>query len=269
VSIDPSDPEVGLPQDRQAVKVAVEGGLARLRLDREHGNAVNDDLLQGLMTAYNEAIADPEVRGILLTSAGKLFSPGLDLRDLRSFDRRQMHRFMSRFSACLIVMVTCPKPVVAALAGHALAGGCVLALTAEWRILREGALIGLNEVKVGVPLPFGVTTILHDAVRTPRAEEIALLGRNYADADAVEAGLAHEILPAEGFEPACLERLQEYADRDPKAYATTKTYLRSAAVERIRANDAMLVEQFLDCWFSDETRKRIDAIIASLDSREG
>jgi enoyl-CoA hydratase/carnithine racemase len=250
------------------VAVTVENRLATVRIDREHGNAVNDDLLQGLMTVYNEAIADPGVRGILLTSTGKLFSPGLDLRELREFDRRQMHRFMSRFSACLIVMYTCPKPVVAALGGHALAGGCVLALTAESRILREGALIGLNEVRVGVPLPFGVTTILREEARTPWAEEVALLGSNYGGAEAVRVGLAHEILPEEGFEEACLERLAEYAGRDPRAYATTKRYLRSGAVERIRANDAMLVEQFLDCWFSDETRRRIEEIIASLDSRE-
>ena len=152
-----------MSHEKQAVTVTVDEHLATVRLDREHGNAVNDDLLQGLMTAYNEAIADPEVRGVLLASAGKLFSPGLDLRDLLEFDRRQMHRFMSRFSACLIVMYTCPKPVVAALGGHALAGGCVLALTAEWRVLKEGALIGLNEVRVGVPLPlisYGGTALL-------------------------------------------------------------------------------------------------------------
>jgi enoyl-CoA hydratase len=220
------------------------------------------------MTAYNEAIDDPAVRGILLASNGKLFSPGLDLRDLRDFDRRQMHRFMSRFSACLIVMYTCPKPVVAALHGHALAGGCVLALTAESRILREGSLIGLNEVRVGVPLPYGVSTILREQALTPWAEEVALLGRNYEGAEAVRVGLAQEVLPEEGFEAACLERLAEHASRDPRAYAITKRYLRSGAVERIRANDAMLTEQFLDCWFSEETRRRIDEIIASLGSRE-
>jgi enoyl-CoA hydratase len=130
-------------------------------------------------------------------------------------------------------------------------------------------LIGLNEVKVGVPLPFGVTTILREAVRTPRTEEVALLGLNYSGAEALDVGLAHEVLPAEAFEDACLERLGEYAGRDPKAYAMTKAYLRSGAVERIRANDAMLIEQFLDCWFSDDTRKRINDIIAGLGSREG
>ena len=105
---------------------------------------------------------------------------------------------------------------------------------------------------LGVPLPFGVTTILREAARTPRTEEVALLGRNYIGAEAIGVGLAHEVLPEEGFEEACLERLGEYASRDPKAYGMTKRYLRSGAVERIRANDAMLIEQFLDCWFSDE-----------------
>ncbi len=203
----------------------------------------------------------------MLTSEGKLFSPGLDLRELKELDRTEMHRLMSRLSACLIVMFTCPKPVVAAIRGHALAGGCVLALTADWRALREGALIGLNEVKVGVPLPFGVSLILREAARTPRTEEVALLGKNYSGADAVAVGLAHEVFPEDGFEQRCVEYLRELTTRDPRAYAATKRYLRSLTVERIRANDSLLLPEFLDCWFSESTRARIESIVEGLGSR--
>ena len=251
----------------KTVRLDVSDGLATIRLDREHGNAINGDLLQDLLTAYQEVAADPGARGVLLTSAGKLFSPGLDLRELLEFDRTRMQRFMARLTACLIVMYTCPKPVVAAVRGHALAGGCVLALTADRRCLREGAMIGLNEVKVGVPLPFGVSLILREAARTPRTEEVALLGRNYSGAEAVDVGLAHEVLPEEGFEERCLERLAELTTRDPRAYATTKRYLRSRTVERIRASDFPLLEEFLDCWFSAATRARIESIVSELESR--
>jgi len=251
----------------KTVQLDVSDGLATIRLGREHGNAINGDLLQDLLSAYQEAAVDSEVRGVLLASAGKLFSPGLDLRELLEFDRTRMQRFMARLTACLIVMYTCPKPVVAAVRGHALAGGCVLALTADRRCLREGAMIGLNEVKVGVPLPFGVSLILREAARTPRTEEVALLGRNYSGAEAVEVGLAHEVLPEDGFEEKCLERLAELATRDPKAYATTKRYLRSRTVERIRASDFPLLEEFLDCWFSAATRARIESIVSELESR--
>ena len=107
---------------------------------------------------------------------------------------------MRRFSAAVLTLYTFPKPVVAVLHGHALAGGCVLALCADWRVLRRGAITGLNEVKVGVPLPFGVALIVRDAVPTNKLTAVALLGRNTSDEEALAAGLADELADADGVE---------------------------------------------------------------------
>jgi enoyl-CoA hydratase len=246
------------------VRYTASDGVATIRLARDHGNAINETLAQDLMTTFHEADADPDVRGVLLTADGKLFCPGLDLRELVELDRAAMERFMLRFGAMLLALYTFRKPVVAALSGHALAGGCVLSLIADRRILVEGALVGLNEVIVGVPLPFGVSLMLRETVRTPILEEVALLGRNYRGQEAVDAGLVHEIHEAEGFEPFCLERLAQFTEKDPNAFATTKRYLRSAAVERIRANDQKFVPGFLDCWFSNDTQARICGIVEQL-----
>jgi enoyl-CoA hydratase len=249
------------------VSYSADDGVATLRIARDHGNAINETLAQDLMTTFQEADADPEVRGVLLTADGKLFCPGLDLRELIELDRPAMERFMTRFGTMLLSLYTFRKPVVAALSGHTLAGGCVLSLTADRRVLVEGALIGLNEVIVGVPLPFGVSLMLRETVRTPILEEVALLGRNYRGQDAVDSGLVHEIHEADGFETFCLERLVQFTEKDPNAFATTKRYLRSAAVERIRANDQKFVPEFLDCWFSKDTQTRIRGIVAELSAR--
>lgn len=251
----------------KAVTWSVSRGIATIRLAREHGNAINDGLVDDLMTAFQESETDSQVRGVLLTSRGKLFCPGLDLRELLAFDREAMARFMGRFSECLLLMFTFPKPVVAAVGGHALAGGCVLALTADWRLLREGAMVGLNEVRVGVPLPFDVSLILRETVRTPCMEEVALLGRNYSGVEAIAAGLVHEVHEGDGFEERALERLGELATKDMRSYSFTKRHLRSGTVERIRANDKLFQEEWLDCWFSDETRARIEGIVADLKAR--
>jgi len=152
--------------------------------------------------------------------------------------------------------------------GHAVAGGCVLSLTADWRIVAEHALVGLNEVKVGVPFPFGVSMMLARAVSPRKLDEIALLGRNYKGKDAVEVGLAHEAHGADAFEAACAERVAEFADKDPRAFAVTKRFLRSATVERIRAHDSECVGEFLDAWFSDETQARIAEIVQELAARK-
>lgn len=251
------------------LQVSSENGLRTIRLSREHGNAINGALMAALREAYDDAAADDAVRGILLASAGKLFCPGLDLRELSVLDRPAMEEFLLLFQETLLVMHGIGKPVVAAVDGPALAGGCVLALTADWRVLRRGAPIGLNEVKIGVPLPWGVTQILRDSAARSRIEEVALFGRNYADEDAVGAGLAHEIAAASEVEARALERLREFAEKDAAAFATTKRYLRVEVLEKMRERDRTYASEFLDGWFSEGTRKRLAGILAGLSGKKG
>jgi enoyl-CoA hydratase/carnithine racemase len=251
------------------VKVSVADGIMHVRLSRAHGNAINDPLLEGLVAAFQEAGADDAVRGVLLGANGKLFCPGLDLQELIAYDRPAMERFVNRFAGCLLELYRFPKPLVAALSGHTLAGGCVLAMTADWRNLKRDALIGFNEVRVGVPLPFGVTQILRQSVHGHRAEEIALLGRNYANEEAVATGLAHELLPEERFEEGVRARLTEFVEKNPRAFARTKEYLRHATVEAFLAGDARRRGEFLAAWFSPETRRRMESIVDDLRRRGG
>lgn len=249
------------------VESSMDAGLATLRIGRKHGNAINPELARDLVAAYREAAAEPGVRGVLLAASGKLFCPGLDIQELIGLDRLEMERFLAEFNELILTMYAFEKPVVAALHGHTIAGGCVLSLTADRRVLATGAMIGLNEIRVGVPLPFGVAMILRDSVSPARLEEVGLFGRNYAGDDAIAAGLAHEVHPVEGFEAYCLEALEQLASRDPQAFAITKRYLRSATVERIRDHEGSVAHEFLDSWFSAETRERLQAIVEQLRSR--
>lgn len=251
----------------QTVTLSVEQGLATLRLGREHGNAINGALVRDLLAACERAASDPEVRGVLLAASGKLFCPGLDLRELVELDRPAMERFLGEFNRLVLALYGFPKPLVAAVHGAAVAGGLILALTADWRVLAEGAAVGLNEVKVGVPFPYGVALILREAVPPGRLAEVALLGKNWSGAAAVDAGLVHEVHPAEDFAAHCRLRLAELAGKDPRAFATTKRYLRSVVVERMRAHDVGLAHEFLDGWFAPATHERLRAIAAELSSR--
>jgi enoyl-CoA hydratase len=250
-----------------AVRLDVDGGLATLRLDGSHGNAINDVLVGGLSGRIREIGRDPGVRGVMLASAGRLFSPGLDLRELTTYDRPAMDAFLGRFSRCMLALYTLPLPVVAAINGHAIAGGCVLGMLADWRVLARGALIGLNEVKVGVPLPWWVAQVLREAVAGHRLEEICLLGRNYADDEALACGLAHELAEPGKAEDLARERLAEFAGRDTRALGVTKIYLRHAAVARIEAEDERRRGDFLESWFSPPTQERIRAIVEGLGRR--
>lgn len=174
---------------------------------------------------------------------------------------------MRLFTRAVFSLYEMRKPVVAAVGGAAVAGGCILAMTADYRVLKRGAAIGLNEVKVGVPLPWSVTALLRASVPAPALARVALLGRNFSDEEAVSAGLADEIRPAEGFEESCLSRLQEFAEKDAFALGTTKAWLREATLRETRAQEDEHLARFLDGWFSPATQERIRSTVAALQSR--
>jgi len=247
------------------IRVEKKEGLAVLRLDKGRGNAIDEALIEDLLRAVPELASDPGVAGVLLASAHpKLFCPGLDLVGLVELDRDAMRRFMLRFGEAMGSLYGLSKPVVAAVNGHAVAGGCILALTADWRVLKRGAQIGLNEVKVGVPLPWSVATLLRASVPPQSLSRMALLGRNFADQEALAAGLADEVVEAEGFEEACLARLREFAEKDAVALARTKAYLRCGALAEMKAREAELLGEWLECWFSKGTRSRIRKIVEGM-----
>ena len=181
------------------VRIERDGRLAVLRLDKARGNAIDEPLAEALAQAAAELAQDDGVRGVLLASAHpKLFCPGLDLVALAEYDRASMERFMGAFGVTVWALYGLAKPVVAAVSGAAVAGGCILALCADYRVLRRGAPIGLNEVKVGVPLPWSVTRLLRASVPPQALARIALLGRNFADEEALAAGLADELAQGGG-----------------------------------------------------------------------
>jgi enoyl-CoA hydratase/carnithine racemase len=247
------------------VRVDRRGRLAVVRLDKPRGNAIDPALVEDLLTATREVGADGDIDGVLLASAhAKLFSPGLDLVTLVAFDRPALRTFMLRFAEAVTALYALPKPMVAAVGGHAVAGGCILALTADWRVLARGAQMGLNEVKVGVPLPWSVALLLQATVFPPALSRVALLGRNVSGDEAIAVGFADEVADPEGFEDACLTRLAEFAEKDPLAVATTKRYLRASVLAQMKAREHDLVGEFLDRWFSSGTQERIRKIVATL-----
>jgi enoyl-CoA hydratase len=250
------------------VRIEKEGQLAVLRLDKARGNAIDEPLAEELARATAELARDGGVRGVLLASAHpKLFCPGLDLVALAGYDRPSLERFMGTFAVSVWALYGLAKPVVAAVGGAAVAGGCILALTADHRVLKRGAAIGLNEVKVGVPLPWSVTVLLRASVPALALGRIALVGRNFVDEDAVAAGLAHEVIEAEGFEATCLARLEELADKDARALATTKAWLREGVLAEMMAHEAERLPAWLDGWFSAGTQERIRAAVDALKPR--
>jgi Delta3-Delta2-enoyl-CoA isomerase len=248
------------------IRVEKRGRLAVLRLDKPRGNAIDEPLVDELTAACASLDSDAGIGGVLLASAHpKLFSPGLDLVGLLEYDRPSMQRFMGKFAGLVWQLYGLRKPVVAAIGGHAIAGGCILALTADHRVLaRGGVQIGLNEVRIGVPLPWSVAVLLRATVAPGALTRVALLGRNFADDEALGAGLADELADAAGFEDFCLRRLEEFAEKDAAGVGTTKGWLRADALREMQQHEGRLSGDWLDAWFSEATRARIREIVAGL-----
>lgn len=245
-----------------------DGNVSVLRMDKPRGNAIDAAFLDDLGAACRELSADESLHGVLLASANpKLFCPGLDLVTLIGYERPAMQRFMLQFAEAMESLYGLRQPVVAAVNGHAVAGGCILALSADYRVLRRGAQIGLNEVKVGVPLPWSVSVLLRATAAPTALTRIALLGRNFSDAEALSVGLADELADSDGFEAACRARLAEFAEKDARALATTKGYLRAAALHEMKARERETIGDFLDSWFSAPTQARIRRTVESLTSK--
>jgi len=249
------------------MRVEKSGAIAVIRMDKSRANAIDAGFVEDMTRMAGEVERDGEVKGVLLASAHpRVFCPGLDLVGLVELDRPAMKQFMERFARMVWSLYGMVKPVVAAVGGHAVAGGCVLALTADYRVLKRGANIGLNEVRVGVPLPWTVATLLKASVRPERSSEVALLGRNFADDDALDVGLVQE-LADDDFEGKCLARLGEFVDKDPQSFMHTKEYLRAHALADMKAHEAEHADQWLATWFSESTRARIRDIVAGLGKR--
>jgi enoyl-CoA hydratase len=247
------------------IRIERQGPLAILRLDKARGNAIDEPLVEALLAAAAELAADEGVRGVLLASGHpKLFCPGLDLVALGEYDRPAMWRFIDRLEAAILALFDLRKPVVAAVSGAAVAGGCLIALTADLRLLREGSPIGLNEVRVGIPLPWWAAMLLRASVPPFALTRVALLGENATGEEARQLGLVHEVLPPEGFEEAALERLGALAEHDLVALGATKAYLRQEALGEMRAGGEERRAEFLDAWFSPPAREKIRATVAAL-----
>lgn len=250
------------------VQIEIKDGIGTIRLAGPRGNAMSEELVSDLSSALRTVGGEPSVKAVLLASAHpKLFCPGLDLLSLSGISRPEMGAYMVSFSTLLTDLFALKKPVVAAVNGAAVAGGCLLALTADWRITKRGAPMGLNEVKVGVPLPWSAVMLLRAAARASALSGVALLGRNFEGEAAVLAGLAQEVAEPEAFDAVVAERLAEFAEKDAYAFGVTKGYLRGAAVASMRDRETALLDEFLDGWFSEGTQARIQKAVAALKSK--
>jgi enoyl-CoA hydratase len=233
-------------------------GVAVLRMEHGKANAMDVELLEGLEEAVQglEAAALGPA-AVVLTGTGAIFSAGVDLFRVLDGRAAYLDAFLPALSRALKRLFVFTRPVVAAVNGHAIAGGCVLACTADFRIMARGrGRIGVPELRVGVPFPTAAFEAVRFACAAQHVQRIVLDGDTFDADQALQLGLIDEVCEPDDLLDAAMTVARRLATRPPDAFAMTKRQVRGPTVERIAA--ASEVDRAVrDLWLHPDTRKRV------------
>jgi enoyl-CoA hydratase len=243
------------------IQVEDRDGIAVVRMEQGKVNALDLELLHGITETFAGLL---DADAVVLTGAGRAFSAGVDLRPLVEGGPAHVGAFLPALSEALLAVFTHPRPVVAAVNGHAIAGGCLLAVGADRRLM-SGGTIGLTELLVGVAFPAAPFHILSWAVG-PRAADLVLTGRALRPPEAVEVGLVDEAVAPEVLLDTALERAGTLGRIARSAFALTKEQLRQGTLDAI-ARSADWDVRALAVWQSDETLAGMEQYLQSLAAR--
>lgn len=230
------------------------GIVAILRLNNGKTNAINGQLVHDMYETLNE-IAN-QYQGLVLAGGDNFFSIGLDLPALLQLDRAEMSEFWHAFNQLAFDLFTLPMPTVCALSGHAVAGGNVLALTCDYRLAgSEKKQIGLNEIKLGVPVPYLADLILRQTIGDREATQMTFQGQFMPFEDALKIGLIDDIFSPEEVEEQAINKAALLAEFPKQAFAALKAHRVEDISLKYQEHGTSRNEIFLDCWFSKPVQK--------------
>lgn len=235
------------------------GATAVIRLDHGPVNALDLELLQALTEAIREL--DDDVP-LVLTGAGRAFSAGVDLRRIIEGGAPYVADFLPALSETFLAVYDHPGPVVAAVNGHAIAGGCVIAAACDVRVM-SGGTIGLAELAVGVPFPTSALEIMRAAVG-PLARRLALTAELLDPAGARAIGLIDQVCAAESLLDDAVQQAAELGAVPAPVYAFTKRQLQQPTRKRIAARQEAEDAQVRELWATDAVQSRIATYLQSL-----
>jgi enoyl-CoA hydratase len=240
----------------QMIERSQHEGIMTLRLAHGKASALDIELLDALVRELDGVGED--VRAVILTGSGSIFSAGVDLFRVTQGGADYTRHFLPMLGRFVRTLFAFPRPVVAAANGHAIAGGCVIVLAADIRLMAEGAgRIGLPELLVGVPFPAAALEIVRFAVPRDKTQSLLYTGRTLLPQEALAAGLVDEVVRAEELLARAERVAGQLAQIPSQAYRLTKQSLRAAALERMERASEPLERAVLDVWAADNTHAHI------------
>jgi 3,2-trans-enoyl-CoA isomerase len=244
--------------------VDLDAGIRALRLAHPPVNALGPGLVGRLRDALDAAVADG-VQAIVLAGGPKVFSAGLDVPALLTLSRDQLLEFWRSFFGIAARLSRSPVPVVAAIDGHSPAGGAVVALFCDVRIMARGPFrIGLNEVQVGLPVPAAIQAVLRRQVG-PRAAERLLVSGEMVDAErALQLGFVDQLCDPGQAEAEAVAWCRNVLALPRQAMLATRAEARRDVAAIFADENALELQRMTDAWFSDETQSTMRALVDRL-----
>ena len=237
-------------------------GIAVVRMDEGRANAIGPDFLAEFDRAL-DGVEGRNAQALVLTGTGRHFSAGLDLRTLHALDPAELAVFVLSLESAFRRFFLLPVPVVAAVNGNAIAGGCVLACGADERIAaRGGYSIGINEVRLGVSLP-GIALELPRHMLTRSAFRQAVLGGELMQpGEALELGLIDQLSPPDELDACALEAARAWMRSPREAFAQVKAEDRAGIIERVDRTGPESRRRFCELWFAEAAQIRREAFLS-------
>ena len=241
--------------------------IRELRLARPPVNALNPEMMETLLEAVRSAQTDG-TRAIVLSGREGLFSAGLDLPELLTLDREGMDAFWQSFFGLLEALARSPIPVASAMTGHSPAGGTVVALFGDYRVMAEGDFrLGLNEVQVGLVVPPVIRHALARLIGPYPAERHLVAGQMISAERALEIGLVDELVPPEQAVSRAVEWCRSHLALPQHAMLTTRELCRADLGALFDDPESLDTERFSEAWFSDETQAVLRKTVERLKKR--
>jgi enoyl-CoA hydratase len=235
------------------IDIKTDAGIAVLTLMHGKANALDIEFCEALSARFME-LRSSDTKAVVISGQGKIFSAGVDLKRLSEGGVDYIRKFLPVLHKLYDTVFHHPKPVVAAINGHAIAGGCVLAACADRRIMaRAGGRIGVTELLVGVPFPALAFEIVRFAVPARYLPEFTLSGATYSGDEALQRGWIDEVVEPDGLMQDALAIAQEFALLSPAAFAQTKRQIRQPVTERLERSGAATDRAVTEIWTAPET----------------
>lgn len=248
--------------DYQDLEVTVADYIATITMNRPQAmNALNSNVVAELEAAVTELGANDDVRVIVITGAGKAFVAGADIKQMNSLELQDFRTFIANGQKAMYAIDLCEKPVIAAINGFALGGGCELALACDFRVASEKAKFGFPEVNLGLFPGFGGTQRAPRFIGRGYASEMTFTGEMIDAAEALRVGLVNHVYPADELMESVMKIAKTIASKAPIAVARSKTAIKMAGDTTLEAGLAFERESMSMVFPTKDRAEGMDAFI--------